>query len=163
MIHHKKEKNKRTPEKRAQETYGTDEVKRYLGSLSEDFQGRVEAIGEQYHDIKETMEEIKSDVVDIQSEIVEIQNVQRSHTEMIGTLLEDTEEMKGEIVEIKSDIVEIQGVQRSHTEMFGVLGNDVEIIKQNVEFLKEGFKRKVDYDEFMAHEHRLSALEAKIQ
>lgn len=51
----------------------------------------------------------------------------------------------------------------SHTEMIGKLAIDVEIIKNNVEFLKGGLKKKVDYDEFLALEKRMSVLESKIK
>ena len=90
------------------------DVKRHMSALSEEFQGRVQGIAEQYGDIQKTL---------------------KSHT----TLLE------------------------SHTEMIGRLAVDVEVVKTNVEFLKGGMKKKVDYDEFLALERRLSLVESKIK
>ena len=128
--------------KGVKEKYTGNEVKRYLGVLSEDFQGRVDTITEQYHDIKKDIGTIKGDIVEIKADLVEV---------------------KADIVEIKADIVEIKHVQHSHTEMIGTLMEDVEIVKQNIEFLKEGLKKKVDYDEFIALERRISALETKVK
>ncbi len=51
----------------------------------------------------------------------------------------------------------------SHTEMIGQLAEDIAIIKVNVEFLKGGMKKKVDYDEFLALERRLSLVESKVK
>lgn len=84
----------------------TDEdIKRYIGIVSEDFQGQVKVISEQYGDITKKLD--------------------------------------------------------SHTEMIGRMAEDIEVIKANVEFLKGGMKKKVDYDEFLALERRLSLLESK--
>ncbi len=47
--------------------------------------------------------------------------------------------------------------------MIGKLMVNVEVIKNNVEFLKGGLKKKVDYDEFLALERRLSLVESKIK
>ena len=51
----------------------------------------------------------------------------------------------------------------SHTEMVGKLAVDMEIVKTNVEFLKGSLKKKVDYDEFLALERRLSLVESKVK
>ena len=51
----------------------------------------------------------------------------------------------------------------SHTEIIGRMAEDIEVIKANVEFLKGGMKKKVDYDEFLALERRLSLLESKVK
>jgi hypothetical protein len=48
-------------------------------------------------------------------------------------------------------------------EMIGPLMEDVSIIKNNVEIIKGSLKTKVDYDEFLALEKRLSILESKIR
>ncbi len=90
-----------------QRTKSDEDMKRHVSALSEEFQGRVKVIGEQYGDIQKTL---------------------KSHTAMIGNLAED-----------------------------------ISIIKINVEFLKDGLKKKVDYDEFLALERRMSVLEAKVK
>ncbi len=51
----------------------------------------------------------------------------------------------------------------SHTEMTGRIAEDVEIIKNDIEFLKGGMKKKVDYEEFQALEKRTSLLESKVR
>ena len=89
------------------------DIKRYTGALSEEFQGRVQVIAEQYSDIKRTLGD---------------------HSKTLT----------------------------SHTEMIGILMIDVSTIKANVEFLKGGLKKKVDYDEFLTLERRLSVVEARI-
>ncbi len=48
------------------------------------------------------------------------------------------------------------------TQSVGSIQEDVQIIKSNVEFLKGGMKKKVDYDEFIALERRLSLVESKV-
>jgi hypothetical protein len=104
-----------------------DDIKRYTGALSEEFQGRVKVVAEQYGDIKKTL--------DAHTKVLE------SHTEMIG---------------------KIQNTIDAHTEMIGTLMVDVSTVKANVEFLKGGLKKKVDYDEFLALERRLSLVEARV-
>lgn len=51
----------------------------------------------------------------------------------------------------------------SHTEAIGKLAEDMTIVKVNVEFLKGSLKKKVDYDEFLALERRMSVLESKVK
>lgn len=49
----------------------------------------------------------------------------------------------------------------SNTEMVGSMMQDITIIKENVEFLKAGMKKKVDAEEFVALERRVSLLEKR--
>lgn len=42
------------------------------------------------------------------------------------------------------------------------LRDDIQIIKNNVEFIKDSLKKKVDYEEFIALEKRVSRMEAKV-
>ena len=106
----------------------TDEdMKRYIGAVSEDFQSKVAVVAEQYVDISKKLD---------------------SHTEMIGKLV--------------VDMTTVKQTLHSHTEMIGSVMTDVSTIKANVEFLKGGLKKKVDYDEFLALERRLSVVEAQI-
>jgi hypothetical protein len=64
-------------------------------------------------------------------------------------------------LDIKKDIKDIKSTLGSHTEMIGKLAVDMEIVKTNVETIKGDLKRKVDYDEFLKLERRVSAIEAK--
>ena len=107
--------------------YNAD-IKRHMSALSEDFQGQVQVIAEQYSDITKKLD---------------------SHTEMIGRLT--------------VDMTTVKNTLQSHTEMIGSLMTDVTTIKSNVEFLKGGLKKKVDYDEFLALERRMSLLESKMK
>lgn len=97
----------------------SEESHRHMSILSEDFQGRVVAIGEQ-----------------------------------LGDFRKDLSEMRDDISGMKETL-------NSHTEMIGEVAVDVEIVKKNVEFLKGGLKKKVDYDEFLALERRITLLESK--
>lgn len=64
-------------------SYSGDEVKRYLGSLSEDFQHKVSAIGEQFSGLHNDVKDIKKIV--------------NGHTEMIGQLMIDVQEIKNDL------------------------------------------------------------------
>jgi hypothetical protein len=83
--------------KNAKKEYSGDEVKRYLGVLSEDFQHKVSAIGEQ--------------VSRVHNDVKEVKRVVDGHTEMIGKLMVNVEVIKGDILEIKTDLK--QKVDRS--------------------------------------------------
>lgn len=105
-------KKKITPKKKVQKSYPTDEVKRYLGSLSEDFQGKVSAIGEQMvglfeqtKAIRETQEE-HSKILTHHTQILNHHSqllghhseLLANHSEMIGRLLLDVHDIKNEKV-----------------------------------------------------------------
>lgn len=62
---------------------------------------------------------------------------------------------------IKKDIGEIRHTLNSHTGMIGKLAIDLAIVKEDVEFIKSGLKKKVDYDEFVALQRRVLLLEKK--
>lgn len=55
----------------------------------------------------------------------------------------------------------IQGTLAAHTEMIAKLAVDLTIVKEDIEFIKHGFKQKVDRDEFAALERRVALLERK--
>lgn len=104
-----------------QRVKSNEDMKRHLGALTEDFQGKVKGVAEQFHGLNTKLD---------------------SHGKRFDT---------------------IEAKLNSHTEMIGRLTEDVTIIKDNVEFLKSGLKKKVDYDEFMALERRTRVLEAKVR
>ncbi len=58
---------------------------------------------------------------------------------------------------------EYQSKLSAIAENVGTLMEDSTIIKENLEFLKNGLKKKVDYDEFMALEKRMTIVEAKVR
>jgi len=77
--------------------YSKDEVKRYLGSLSEDFQHRVSGIGEQFGGLNKKLDE-HGRILNEHGRILS------THTQMIGKLMVDVDVMKGDIQEIKTDL-----------------------------------------------------------
>ena len=121
-----KARNGQNTRKKSAAKYSGDDVKRYIGAVSEEFRGHVKAVAEQYSDIKRTLD---------------------SHTEILNSHTK-TLDSHGRIL-------------HSHAEMIGKLMEDTAIIKSNIEFIKGGLKKKVDYDEFMSLERRLALLEAK--
>lgn len=108
---------------------------RNISALVEDNNHKLTVVAEQYGDLQKDVSGIKKTL--------------ESHTEM-------TEELSSDMKNVKATLT-------SHTEMIGKLAVDVEIVKNNVEFLKGSMKKKVDYDEFLALERRMSLLESKIK
>jgi hypothetical protein len=77
--------------------YSGDEVKRYLGSLSEDFQHKVSAIGEQFGGLNKKIDQINVKL-DEHGRKLDL------HSEMIGRLMEDMTIVKSDGQEIKTDM-----------------------------------------------------------
>ncbi len=118
-----KKVQKKVAKKTTTKSYSGDEVKRYLGSLSEDFQHRldghatqsernvgalsedfqhkVSVIGEQFSSLHADVKETRA-LVGAQERLLNLHTMLltgqaetlRAHTEMIGRLLEDTQEIK---------------------------------------------------------------------
>jgi len=61
----------------------TDDIKRYLGALAEDFQGRVSAIAEQFPSIHRKLDDHTRKLDE--------------HTQMIGQLMVDVQEIKTDL------------------------------------------------------------------
>ena len=92
----------------------------------------------------------------------------------LGALLEKNNHEIGVIAEqygsINEKLDSHTEILKSHTEMIGQnaetiskVAIDVGIIKTDIGFIKGGLKKKVDYDEFLALERRLSAVESKMK
>lgn len=83
----------------------------------------------------------------------------------LGVLIESTNDRVQLIAEQTSQIIsEIKGIketQVSHTEMIAKLMVDMAITKEDIEFIKQGFKKKIDIEEFAALERRVALLERK--
>lgn len=73
------------------------------------------------------------------------------------------EDLKDEIKLIAEQHISIQDTLKSHTEMMVSIKEDIEVMKLDIEFIKGGLKKKVDYDEHTALERRVSLLEAKLR
>jgi ppGpp synthetase/RelA/SpoT-type nucleotidyltranferase len=58
---------------------------------------------------------------------------------------------------------EMRTTLQSHAEMIGGLATDMAIVKDNIEIIKNGLKKKTDYDEFALLEHRVSVLETLVR
>ena len=65
-----------------------------------------------------------------------------SHTEMIGAMKEDTETIRIDLADTKKD---------------------VEIIKTDIKLIKGDIKKKVDHEEFVVLERRVTFMEAKVR
>ena len=88
--------------------YSGDDVKRYLGSLSEDFQHRISGIGEQFGGLNKKLDEHS--------------RLLHTHSEMIGRLLLDVQEIKNEKVG-RSDFAQLEKrVVRIENVLHGVRG-----------------------------------------
>lgn len=97
--------------KSGKKEYSGGEVKRYLGSLSEDFQHRVAGIGEQFGGLIRRFDGVDKKLDEhgrMLNEHGRILNehgrILNTHTEMIGKLVVDVSVMKGDIQEIKTDL-----------------------------------------------------------
>ncbi|OGZ06011.1 MAG: hypothetical protein A3C93_06420 [Candidatus Lloydbacteria bacterium RIFCSPHIGHO2_02_FULL_54_17] len=69
----------------------TQEIKRYLGVLSEDFQGRVSGIAEQFGGLNRKLDDHTDSIANITKKL-------DTHTQMIGQLMIDVQEIKNEKV-----------------------------------------------------------------
>ena len=122
------------------ELFTSTDMKRYVGALSENFTKQVGGVAEQWLGVKKDTGEIKG--------------ILNTHTEIL--------QRHGLILNHHTEILESHDkTLNSHTEMIGKLMTDMTIIKEDIEFLKGGMKRKVDYDEFLALERRTAVLETK--
>ncbi len=88
---------RKSVKKLIKDVYSGDEVKRYLGSLSEVFQHKVSVIGEQFGGLNKKID-------DINVKLDEHGRILNSHTQMIGKLATDMTEVKKDMQEIKTDL-----------------------------------------------------------
>ncbi|HEY9585777.1 MAG TPA: hypothetical protein VJJ02_04290 [Candidatus Paceibacterota bacterium] len=96
---------KKAPKNQAsKKEYSGNDVKRYLGALSEDFQHKVSAIGEQFGGLNKKLDD-HGRILNEHSRILnEHGRILNTHTQMIGKLMVDVNVMKGDIQEIKTDL-----------------------------------------------------------
>ncbi len=107
----------------------------YIGALKEDFDAKVEAIGEQYADIKKKLD---------------------SHTKKLDS---HTKKLDSHTKKLDSHTKKLD----SHAEMIASMQEDITIMKSDIGFVKKSLKRKVDVDEFENLEKRVTKLETKIK
>lgn len=125
---------KKVAKKTIKRSYSGDEVKRYLGSLSEDFQHKVSAIGEQFGSVHADTKETRA-LVGAQEKLLNL------HTMMLSSQAETL---------------------KAHTEMIGKLMLDMNIVKGDAQEIKTDLKQKVDRQEFARLERRVISLESAV-
>ena len=131
---------KKAIKQKKKELFTSTDIKRYIGALSENFTKQVGGVAEQWLGVKKDTGKIK-EILNTHTEILQRHSlILNHHTEILDSHTETLD---------------------SHTEMIGKLMIDTAIIKEDIEFLKGGMKRKVDYDEFLALERRTAILETK--
>ncbi len=119
---------------KTKEVYSKDEMKRYLGSLHENYMGKLDVLAEGIKIISKKQDQ-HTKILDSHTEILDQHTkILDSHTEMIGVLMEDV----------------------------SILKEDVSILKEDMQIVKKEIKKKVDYDEFISLVQRVSKIEAKI-
>ncbi len=160
-------KAKKTPTKKESHT---DEIKRYIGAISEHFQNGIDTIVEQFLGFKKTLD---------------------SHTEMIGSILEDVTVLKEDMKEVKSDVKvlqkdmkevksELKGVQgavkglqgemkevkselKIANSRLGSIEQEIKEIKNELQEIKKTLKNKADIERVERLEMRLYALEERLK
>ena len=74
----------------------------------------------------------------------------------LGVMIEHVDDKVSLVAEQHGDI---KKTLHSHSEMIAKILINLGIVKEDVEFIKHGFKKKVDVDEFAALERRVTLLE----
>ncbi|GEM_PF-1326597 len=141
-----------TPKKR----YGENEVKRYLGALSENFQVQVSAIAEQFLGLNKKVD---------------------MNTEMTGQILEDVTVLKEDMKEVKSDVKVLQKDMKEVKGDIKVMKGDIKTInerlshieqtikemKDEIKELKNVLKNKADIERVELLETRLYRVEERVK
>ncbi len=120
------------------DNYTGDDVKRYIGAVTEEFRGQVSAVAEQFLGLNEKVDQIDQKVSSLDQKVSSLDEKVSSLDEKVSSLDE------------KVDC--LQNTSKTHTEMIGRLMTDVEEIKI-------GMLEKVSRQDFNKLESRLVALE----
>ncbi len=120
----------------------TEEVKRHINVLKEDFDSRIQIISEQYDSINEKLDSHGKKLDSHGNRLGSIEEKLDSHDNRLGS------------IEEKLD---------SHTEMIGGMKEDITVIKMDIKFIKNSLKRKSDIEEFEILEKRVAVLESKLK
>lgn len=85
--------------------------------------------------------------------------------QIIGVAVEHLDDKISLVAEQYGDIRETLGehtkILDTHTETMGNLMVEMHIVKEDLEFIKNSLKKKVDIDEFIALERRVALLEKR--
>ena len=76
-------------------------MQRYVGALSEDFQGKVSAIAEQFGGLNRRLDELDERM---EERFTKVNKTLSAHTEMIGNLAEDVTIIKANVALLKSAV-----------------------------------------------------------
>lgn len=98
----------------------SNDFKRHIDTLAEDFHSQVKLIGEQYSSIKETLDAHTADIASIKETL-------SSHTEMIVSMKEDIEITKVDVEFIKNSLK-----RKVDIEEFSVLEKRVAALESKV-------------------------------
>jgi archaellum component FlaC len=86
------------------ETMAVGEIKRHMSDLSEEFQGRVKAIGEQFSGLNKRLDSHDEKFEKIDNQFKKIDGQFRVVHHTLGAMKEDLEVMKEDLAIIKSDV-----------------------------------------------------------
>ena len=82
----------------------------------------------------------------------------KEYQNYLGTL---SESFESQVKIVAESLSGIQGQLNAVKEMVAKSAEDIEVIKMDIQFIKQGLKRKVDLDEFESLEKRVAFLERK--
>lgn len=89
----------------------------------------------------------------------------RQDIRRLGVLVEcvgdDVKLIAEQYGDVKDNIKDIKRTLNSHTEMIGKIMIDTAIFKEDIEFIKNSLKKKIDAEEFAALERRVALLERR--
>ncbi|OGG93191.1 hypothetical protein A3G63_02065 [Candidatus Kaiserbacteria bacterium RIFCSPLOWO2_12_FULL_52_8] len=120
----------------------SEETRRYVGAISENFTDNVRGIAEM--------------VIDTKKDIKTIKQTLDSHTEMIGQLMVDVTELKTDVSVLKSDVSIIKtGISVLKTDV-ATLKSDVSELKTDMKEVKRDLKQKVAVGEFRELKQRVA-------
>jgi hypothetical protein len=89
----------------------TLEIKRYIGALTEEYQGRTSAVAEQYQGLCGKIDEVKEILNEHGRMLNEHDRKLDMHTEMIGNIMEDISVIKSDL-KIKVDYSEFASLAK---------------------------------------------------
>ena len=109
------------------------DLKRYIGAVSENFGHHVSAVAEQFGGLNTKIDILTDEIGEIKMDI--------------SVLKEDVGILKEDVSVLKEDV--------------GVLKEDMDTVKSNLEIIKSDLSRKVNYADFAALEKRVRLVETK--
>lgn len=140
----KKSNNKKEPE----ETYTSADLKRYIGALMEENREQIKGIAERFVDFDRKLD---SHTAILETHGHWFENIDLkliSHTQMIGELAENVATLTGNVATLTGNVA--------------TLTKDVSIIKEKVSSIEDTLKTKVDREEFVILDRRVTSVEAKV-